>query len=74
MLSLVQRTELRQGSSSGALKAEGDFVYDSAGNLTRVTHGLSADEAATAHLYDNHGNLTQTRDPESNVTKPAFSI
>ena len=49
-------------------------MYDSAGNLTRVTHGLSADEAATAHLYDNHGNLTQTRDPESNVTKPAFSI
>ena len=49
-------------------------MYDSAGNLTRVTHGLSADEAATAHLYDNHGNLTQTRDPESNVTKYTYDM
>ena len=69
LLSLVDTTEVRQGGSSGTLKAESDFVYDSAGNLTSVTHGLSADEATTTHSYDSYGNLTQTTDPETNITK-----
>ena len=69
LLSLVNRTEVRQGGSSGTVKTESDFVYDSAGNLTSAAHGLSADEATTRHSYDSHGNLTQTTYPESNITK-----
>ncbi len=69
LLSLVNRTEVRQGGSSGTLKTESDFGYDSTGNLTSAAHGLSADEATTRHSYDRHGNLTQTTYPESNITK-----
>ena len=72
LLSLVNRTEVRQGGSSGTLKAESDFAYDSAGNLTSDARGLSADEATTRHTYDRYGNLTQTRDPESNTTQYTY--
>ena len=72
LLSLVNRTEVRQGGSSGTLKAESDFVYDSAGNLTSAAHGLSAEEATTTHSYDSYGNLTQTTYPQSNITKYTY--
>ena len=72
LLSLVNRTEVRQGGSSGTLKTESDFGYDSAGNLTSAAHGLSADEATTRHSYDRHGNLTLTTDPQGHRTKYTY--
>ncbi len=72
LLSPADYSGVRAGSSSGTLKAKTDFTYDTRGNVTRETRGVSPVTATTRHTYDTYGNLTQTTDARNNVVKLTY--
>ncbi len=67
-LLLTQKSKL----FNGAAFEQTSYAYDSQGNMTGKTEGLSGNQATTSYIYDSNGMRTSKTGPNGNTTSYTY--